>query len=144
MNTETNVKTVQQVYENFKGGHSKSADAKPGMQSLLGLYADDIEWNVPEMENVRLGGKRSGLESVKEFFSTVTNDYEILQLEPQGYIAQGDNVVTWGHYSWRVKATGKEFNSDWAHVYTVRNGKIVKFQEYLDTAAEIKAHQKRN
>ena len=139
MSEQENIKTVQQVYENFKGENFRSAD----MQSLLGLYSDDVEWQVPEMENVRLAGKRSGLKGVREFFSAVADDLEALQFETQEFIAQGDKVVALGRYSWRVKATGKEFSSDWAHVYTVREGKIVRFQEYMDTAAEIKAHRKR-
>jgi ketosteroid isomerase-like protein len=34
-----------------------------------------------------------------------------------------------------VKATGKILNTSWAHVFTVRDGQIAAFQEYLDTAA---------
>ena len=140
MSERANAKTVQQVYENFKGKNFRSAD----MQSLLGLYSDDVEWQVPEMENVRFAGKRRGLKGVREFFSTVANDLEVLQFETQDFIAQGDKVVALGRYSWRVKATGKEFSSEWAHVYTVRDGKIVRFHGYMDTAAEIRAHRKRS
>ena len=138
MNGQANTKTVQQFYENYKGQNLRSAD----MQSLLGLYSDDVEWQVPEMENVRFAGKRRGLQSVRDFFSAVADDLEALQFETQEFIAQGDKVVALGRYSWRVKATGKEFSSDWAHVYTIRGGKIVRFHEYMDTAAEIRAHSK--
>ncbi len=137
MNQQANTQTVQQVYENFKGTSFRSAD----MQSLLGLCSDDVEWQVPEMENVRYCGKRRGIESVRDFFSAIADDLELLQFEPQEFIAQGDKVVALGHYSWRVKATGREFSSEWAHVYTVRDGKIIRFHEYMDTAAEFRAHR---
>jgi hypothetical protein len=113
------------------------------MESLLSLYSEDVEWHVPEMENVRFAGNRRGIEGVKTFFSAILEDLDILEFEPHEFVAQGDKVVTLGRYSWRVKATGKEFSSDFAHVCTVRDGKIVEFHEYMDTAAEIKAHRKR-
>lgn len=138
MNEQT--RTVQQVYENFKGENLRSAD----MKSLLDLYSEDVEWQVPEMENVPFAGKRRGLESVREFFASVAETVELLHFEPREFIAQGEKVVVLGRYSWRVRATGKEFSSEWAHVYTVRDGKIVRFHEYMDTAAEIRAHRKRN
>jgi len=136
---EANTRTVQQVYDNLRDGRLRGAD----MPSLQSLYADDVEWHVPAMENVRFGGKRRGLKSVREFFAAIADDLEVLEFEPKEFIAQGDKVVALGHYSWRVKATGREFSSDWAHVCTVRNGRIVRFQEYMDTAAEMKAHRKR-
>jgi hypothetical protein len=80
---------------------------------------------------------------VRDIFSAIAEDLEVLPFEPREYIAQGDKVVALGRYSWRVKATGREFSSDFAHVCTVRDGKIVRFHEYMDTAAEVRAHKKR-
>ena len=139
----SNTRTVQKVYETF-GSMDTERSREAGMQSLLGLYSEDIIWEVPQMDNVRFSGKRRGIEGVKEFFSTMMEDLEFLELEPQEYIADGDNVVTLGRYSWRVRSTGREFSSAFAHVCTVRDGKIVRFREYMDTAAEVKAHRKRD
>lgn len=85
-------------------------------------------------------GKRTGRVSVGEFFSLVADAQDVLQFEPQEFIAQGDKVVVLGHYSWRAKATGKEYNSDFAHVVTIKGGKITSFREYMDTAAASRAH----
>ena len=92
------------------------------------------------MENVPFAGKRTGLKRLGEFFSTVNEVQDILQFKPKEFIAQGDKVVVLEHYSWRVKATGREFSSDWAHVMTFKDGKITSFHEYTDTAAASKAH----
>jgi ketosteroid isomerase-like protein len=40
----------------------------------------------------------------------------------------------------RVKATGKESRSEWAQVWTVKDGVITHMQEYVDTAAVSRAH----
>ena len=136
----TNTKTVQQVYENF-GAMSSASSRAQVMNSLLELYSEDIVWEIPEMEDVSFGGKRRGRESVREFFSSVADELDVLSFEPQEFITDGDTVVALGHYSWRVKATGSKFSSDFAHVCTLRNGQIVRFREYMDTAAEVRAHQ---
>ncbi len=130
MNEQENTKLVQRTYELFKSGD---------IETLLNMYSDDIVWQLPEMENVPFGGKRSGRENVGEFFSVVNDSLEVLQNEPTEFIAQGDKVVVLGHHSWRVKATGREVSSDFAHIHTVKDGKITSFHEYMDTAAASKA-----
>ena len=131
MNEQENTKIVRQAYEHFKAGD---------IESLLDLYSDDVTWQLPEMENVLFAGTRSGRESVREFISIVNNDLEALEFEPTEFIAQDDKVVALRRYHWRVKATCREYESDWAHVCTLRDGKIVSFHEYMDTAAASRAH----
>jgi ketosteroid isomerase-like protein len=131
MSEQENTTLVKQTYEFFKGGD---------IQSLLGLYSDDIDWQLPKIENVPFAGDWRGREKVGEFFSLVNELQEALQFEPTEFIAQGDKVVVLGNYTWRLKANGKEFSSDFAHVCTVKDGKIVRFHEYTDTAAASKAY----
>ncbi len=133
MNVQENTRIVQQAYENFKNGD---------LPALLGLYSDDIDWRLPKVENMPWFGSRKGREETAEFFQSLAEAQDVLTFNPQEFIVQGDKVVVLGDYSWRVKATGREFGSDWAHVWTVKNGKLVGFQEYTDTAAASNAHQK--
>jgi len=133
MNEQENTRIVQQAYENFKNGD---------IPALLDLYSDDIDWRLPEIENVPWIGSRKGREETAELFQSLAEAQDVLTFNPQEFIAKGDKVVVLGDYSWRVKATGREFGSEWAHVWTVKNGKLVGFQEYADTAATSKAHQK--
>lgn len=64
---------------------------------------------------------------------------EMLEFQPQEFIAEGDKVVVLGHGRWRAKSTGQTAESDWVHVFTRRNGKTVSFREYSDTAAALKS-----
>jgi ketosteroid isomerase-like protein len=50
-------------------------------------------------------------------------------------------VVVLGSYSWQLRATKKEFTSDFAHVWTLRGGKVVTFQDYTDTAGLARAYE---
>ena len=131
--SEQNVAVVQQVYHNFKAGN---------IQALLDMLPDNVTWHLPEIEGVPFAGKRTGRDAVRDFFVGVEANQETLEFEPREFIAQGDKVVSLGHYRWRVKTTGREFSSDFAHVFTVRDGKIVNFQEYTDTASAARAYQK--
>ena len=133
MSEQENIKIAQQAYDNFKSGD---------IQSLLGLLSDDAVWQLPEIENVPFAGKRRGREQVAQFFATLADAQEARQFEPKEFIAQGDKVAVLGRYEWRVKSTGREYGGDWAHVFTVRDGKIVGFHEYTDTAAAAAAYQK--
>jgi ketosteroid isomerase-like protein len=68
-----------------------------------------------------------------------TQDAE--QFELREFVAQRDKVVALGHYRWRIKSTGHSYESDWVHAFTIHEGKISKFEEYLDTYAWAAAYR---
>jgi ketosteroid isomerase-like protein len=131
--SEQNRGIVEQAYNNFKTGN---------IEALLNLMSDDVTWTLPEMAGVPFAGKRTGRASVAEFFATVGALQEPLKFEPRELIAEGDRVIGLGSYAWRVKSSGREFSGDFAHAWTIRDGKAIAFHEYTDTAACIAAHQK--
>ncbi len=131
MNEQRNTETARRAYELFKAGD---------IESLLDLYTDDVAWETPKVENMPQTGKRKGKQEMLEFLSLVGQD-ENLHFEPREFVAQGDKVVVLGDYRWRIKSTGKEYESDWVHVCTFNDdGKITSFKEYLDTAAARDAY----
>jgi len=131
--SEQNKDVVNQAYTNFKTGN---------IDALVALMADDVTWELPQMEGVPFAGARTGRASVAEFFQSVGASQEALHFEPRELIAEGDKVVALGSYEWRVKSNSREFGGDFAHVFSIRDGQIVAFKEYMDTAACRDAHQK--
>ena len=131
--SEQNKSIVNQAYSNFKTGN---------INGILDLLADDVNWTLPQMEGVPFAGTRTGRDSVSEFFATLDSSHESLTFEPRELIAEGDKVVALGSYQWRVKSNSREFGGDFAHVFTIQDGKIVAFNEYMDTAVCRDAHQK--
>jgi ketosteroid isomerase-like protein len=115
MNAQENTRLVQQAYQSIKAGD---------MQALLNTLATDVQWQLPEMENVLFAGMWQGREAIRQFFSNVFEVQDVVEFEPEEYIAQGDKVVVLGRFLMRIKATGKDFGSDWAHVWTVKDGGI--------------------
>ena len=133
MNEQENTATIQQAYNNFKTGN---------IEGLLDQMSDNITWQLPEIEGVALAGKRTGRDGVKDFFATLARDQDVIEFEPREFVAQGDKVMSLGHYRWRVKDTGREYASDFVHIFTVRDGKIAAFLEHFDTAVVAAAYQK--
>ena len=133
MSEQDNTAIVQQAYNNFKTGN---------IQGLIDQMSDNVTWQLPEVEGMALAGKRTSRDGVKEFFATLARDQDVLEFEPREFVAEGDKVVSLGDYRWRVKDTGREYASDFVHVFTVRDGKIVAFREHFDSAVVARAYQK--
>jgi uncharacterized protein len=131
MNEQENTRLVQRAYQSIEAGD---------IQALLNSFAEDVQWQLPEMENVPFAGTWQGHEGVRQFFSKVFEVQDAVEFEPQDYIAQGDIVVVLGRFLMRIKETGRDFASDWAHVWTVQGGKVKRFYEYVDTGAVNRAH----
>jgi ketosteroid isomerase-like protein len=126
MNEEENTRLVQQAYRDFQNGD---------IQGVLGSLSEDVEWVTTQLSGVPVGGTYHGVEDAGRFFSSLGDAQEPRRFEPREFVAQGDKVVALGHYAWHVESTGREWASDFAHVFSVRDGKIARFQEYTDTAA---------
>ena len=125
MNEQDNLRIVQEGYADF---------ARGDIQTLLGKFADDIEWVIPGSKDNPLTGTYKGRNRVGEFFKLLSDLTEIGTFEPREFVAQGDKVVVLGGETGRVKSSGRTFQAEWAMAFTLRNGKVVKFQEYTDTA----------
>jgi ketosteroid isomerase-like protein len=126
MSEQRNAQLVQQAYRNFQNGD---------VQGVLGSLSEDIEWVVPQIKRVPFGDTYRGVEELGQFFSGLGDAQEPRQFEPSEFVSEGETVVTLGHYAWHVNSTGREWESDFAHVFIVRDGRIARFQEFTDTAA---------
>ena len=130
MSDQTNVDVVQQIYAAVGSGD---------IPALLSLLTDDVEWTLRGPSVIPWAGPRRGREGVAEFFSLIGETLEFEQFEPREFVAQGDTVVVLGYERSLVKPTGRTFEQEWAHVYTLKDGKIAKARFIEDTAAQVVA-----
>ena len=130
MSDKTNAEVVQQSYAAFGQGD---------IPALLSLLTDDVEWTLQGPSVIPWAGTHHGHEGVTEFFSLLGETLEFEQFEPREYVAQGDTVVVLGHERSLIKPTGRGFEQEWAHVYTLRDGKIAKHRALENTAAYVAA-----
>ena len=130
MSDKTNAEVVQQAYTAFGQGD---------IPALLRLLIDDVEWTLQGPSVIPWAGTHHGHEGVTEFFSLLGETLEFEQFEPREFVAQGDTVVVLGQERSLVKPTGRGFEQEWAHVYTLRDGKIATGLFIEDTAAQVEA-----
>jgi ketosteroid isomerase-like protein len=131
MSEQQNVQTVQAAYAAFKRGD---------IQGVIDTLADEIEWHTPGEGLIPQGGVHRGKDAVSRFFQTIDQTMEFASFDPQTFVAQGDNVVATGRYDGAVKTTNRHFGAEWAMVFTFKGSKVVRFQEYTDTAAIASAY----
>lgn len=118
-----NVDIVESTYEAF---------ARGDIPSVLDALHPDVIWT--EMEGFPTGGTYVGPERVlNEVIMPLGSDWESFQAKPDEFLEADDRIVVLGRYTGTYKATGKGTSVPFAHVWTVRDGKIVKFVQYTDT-----------
>jgi ketosteroid isomerase-like protein len=111
---------------------------------LLGdLIADNCTWVSPGRKDIlRWAGTFKGKQEIANFFAQVEWTLELTEFTPREIIEQGDIVVVLGTLAGRAKTTAKPIKNEWAHVFKFSQGKVVFFQEYIDTAADVLACRK--
>ena len=127
----TNLQIVKNVYAGFAAGD---------MEVVLKDMGDGIVWTHPgSSDQIPFAGIFEGKAGVSRFFEIVFEQIDVLEQNIKSYIGGGDNVLVLGYEHMRVKNTGREYKSNWVHMYTLANGKIVAFEEFIDTAELVSA-----
>ena len=132
MNEQANEQVVQRLYAAFGQGD---------MQGILDTLAEDVDWLfVGRPENVPFAGHRHGHDQMKEFFGIVGEAVaEIYEFGPREVMSFDDKILVLGHERVRVRATDRVFETNWAHLFKVRDGEIARLREFYDTATMSEA-----
>lgn len=110
-----------------------AAFGRGDVKSILDALDPSIEWlSNGDASIIPWGGRRGGLAGAASFFEALADNLDFEAFEPREYFEDGDTVVVLGRTRARVKSGGV-FDSDWAHVCTFRNGKLLRFREFYDT-----------
>jgi len=109
-------------------------------QRVLALVAEDIEWIVPG-EDWPLAGTHRGHAGLADVLKKASEEIEMTYPEPPEFVAQGDRILVVGVATGKFKVTNKPFKDDWVFDITVRNGKLTKIREYIDTQALARASE---
>lgn len=80
-------------------------------------------------------GTYRGHEGFLAWVQTGRDAEDVELLEPSQFLSSEDAVAVVGRMRGRAKTTGRAYESDFVHVVTLRDGKIVRFQELFDTYA---------
>ncbi|HTQ04177.1 MAG TPA: nuclear transport factor 2 family protein [Polyangiaceae bacterium] len=130
--SKTNIELVQEGYADFTQGNVTAILANMTSDVTIGI--------VGRKEDAPFLGIRQGKEGAAEFFQALHDAHEIHLFEPQRYVAAEDKVFVWGHYRWTMRKSGVSKDTEWMHVWTIRDGKCSSFRGHNDTAMLVSAY----
>jgi len=128
-----NAATIDVTTEIFSRFGAKNV---PGILELL----DDqvrIEFYGPAV--IPYAGYYDGKARAREFFDTVLRSVDIHQFDAEELLSDGDKVIVTGKLRLTARSTGREIKSDFVHVITVRDGKWLRFRDFMNTAVAAAA-----
>jgi ketosteroid isomerase-like protein len=122
----TNLEIIKSTYE----GKTSEENGK----NLASHVSENISWT--EAAGFPYAGTYVGLENIaKGVFSRLANEWIDYKFVPENYVADGDTVVAYGTYKGTYKATNKYFEARVAHIWKLKEGKIISFEQFVDIQA---------
>lgn len=123
-NTMTNLDIIKSTYE----GKTSEENGR----NLANHVSGNISWT--EAKGFPYAGTYIGLENItKNVFSRLGSEWTDYKFTPENYVTSDDIVVAYGTYTGTYKATGKSFTARVAHVWKLKDRKIVKFEQFVDS-----------
>jgi ketosteroid isomerase-like protein len=132
--SDRNTTIVQDAYAAFGRGD---------IPAVLGALDPNIEWEAvigADPALVPTAGARRGVDQVAAFFRSLAETLTFEQFEPREFISSGDQVACIGYYKARAVKTGGVISSSWVMVFTVRDGRVLRFREWSDSAQINRAY----
>ncbi|OAD91641.1 ketosteroid isomerase [Aequorivita soesokkakensis] len=130
-----NVAIVDGVYKAFAVGD---------IPSVLGAMDAKIVWNEAESNSLADGNPYIGPDAILNgVFVRLGAMYDGFKLKNIKLHEMSDNqVLATLRYDATVKATGKKIDAQVAHLWTLKDGKVIAFQQYVDTKKLAEAENK--
>jgi ketosteroid isomerase-like protein len=127
MSHSPNVSVVRRLYQ-----------ARGNPEVISQVLASDVCWEV--VDGFPYGAVYEGLDSVlRDFFGRLFTDFDEFVADASEFLESDERVIALGNYSGRARKTGKRFTARFAHVWTLKNGLIVRLQQCADTVQLARA-----
>jgi uncharacterized protein len=122
-----NVSLVKNLYAAFGRGE---------IPTVLEAMSADIKWHQAESNPYMPSGEAwVGPDSVlNNLFMKLGTEWDGFAVHPKSLHNAGGSVIVEGRYSGKYKPSGKSMDVQFCHVWDINNGKVTKFQQYVDTA----------
>ena len=119
----TNKEIVQNLYSAFSTGN---------IPAVLAAFSPAIVWT--EAAGFPYGGVYTGADAIlQNVFMKLATEWDGFTVSSDQLVAEGDTVVNLGEYTGTYKATGGKLRVPVAHVWKLKDGKVVQFQQHTDT-----------
>jgi uncharacterized protein len=124
------VAVVQEFYGALGVGDVKRAAA---------VLSPDLEWTEAEGFPYYSGTWHGPQAVIDNLLVPLARDWASFSVMPHEFLSVDERVVSFGAYTGTFRKTGRSMSVPFAHRWVVRNGKIVRFNMYTDTAKVLEA-----
>jgi ketosteroid isomerase-like protein len=121
--SQENIDAVKASYEAFN---------RRDFDAFFEYYDSDIVWE--QDEKFVEPGTHYGHDGVRRVFESVFESFDEFQVEVEELLDLGDRVLAILRIAGTAKLTGMELGTPGAHLFSFRDGKIVKLQLFVDPA----------
>lgn len=121
-----NVEIISGIYTSFSQGD---------VEGILATFDENIVWNEAENFPYADGNPYKGGQAIVEgVFARVGGEWDNFIIDERKiYDMANDMILVTGRYKGTYKATGKSINAQVVHHWTLKDGKVIQFQQYTDT-----------
>ena len=125
----------------FLWAQSFTDDAEGDVETVMASFTEDIQWNEAENFIYADGNPYVGGSAVAEgVFTRLGSEWEYWNLDNiQFYNVDTNMVLVTGRYKALNKASGKELDAQFAHLWTLKDSLASSFQQYTDTKQAAEA-----
>jgi uncharacterized protein len=122
-----NARVTGAIYEAFGRGD---------VAAVLARLDPAVEWRLAEGHPYSPAGEAwvGHAAVVENFFVRAGADWDAFGVAVRDLHDAGEVIVAEVRYSGRFPATGRELDAQGCHVWRLRDGKVVAFQQYVDTS----------
>lgn len=128
----TPVQVIERLYAALQAGD---------IEGVLGLLSENVLIVVAGPPGLGPAGAWHGHTGARECFRRLGEGQLTERLELLERVAEGPYVVSRLHATAVVRATGRRFDSDIVHMFTVTDGKVSRLLDFFDTAALVEAYR---
>lgn len=121
---KTNLDIIRATYEGSSANNGKN---------LLDALTPHTKWT--EAAGFPYAGTYIGSEEIMaNVFQKLATEWVGYQAKVHTYLADGDRVAAFGVYYGTYRETGKFMSATFAHLYLLKDGKIISMEQYVDSA----------
>ena len=101
---------------------------------LFRVLHDDCTIEFYGPASVPFSGYFRGKEKCRIFFGHVANDVDIVEFTQNEFLFDGQQAAVVGRLVLKFHSTGRVYDSEYAHILTVKDGQIVRFRDFQNSA----------
>jgi ketosteroid isomerase-like protein len=130
--SQENIHLIQSLYAAFGRGD---------LPFILSKLTDDVSWEFEATPELTWSGVGQGHQQALHFFTNLAAEHENPVLDMPEFLANDDTVASFGRYQSTERGTGVRVDTPVAHYWKIRDGKVCRYVNIINSAAYLKAKE---